>query len=86
MTVVTDLGEVGSRPAGTRETPADTPADARGHGAARSADTDAGVRSYQAHPWWFNKGLDQLVVPTEAMKEQAQTLVGSTAGLRAPAY
>jgi 1,2-diacylglycerol 3-beta-galactosyltransferase len=24
----------------------------------------------EAHPWWFNKKLDALFVPTRAMKEQ----------------
>jgi 1,2-diacylglycerol 3-beta-galactosyltransferase len=24
----------------------------------------------EAHPWWFNKGLDRLFVPTEVMRDQ----------------
>ena len=31
----------------------------------------------EAHPWWFNKGLNRLFVPTQEMKDQVTPQVYS---------
>ena len=31
----------------------------------------------EAHPWWFNKGLDKMFVPIEEMKAQVQEEVAA---------